>query len=170
MDLLIRKGNQSDIEAFISLLQEVRDAMEHKEWFYLDSPEDVRSMMKEGIMELWVAMDGDKMVAGFDFLRPGKRCFNYGYDLALSEEDLSLVINMDSAAVHPEYRGLGLQQKLIRCAEDQIRCEGRRILLCTVHPDNRFSLENVLRQGYAIQKKIAKYGSVRYILRKDIKK
>ena len=170
MDLLIRKGNQSDIEAFISLLQEVRDAMEHKEWFYLDSPEDVRSMMKKGIMDLWVAMAGDKMVAGFDFLRPGKRCFNYGYDLALSEEDLSLVINMDSAAVHPEYRGQGLQQKLIRCAEDQIRCEGRRILLCTVHPDNRVSLEIVLRQGYAIQKKIAKYGSVRYILRKDIKK
>lgn len=167
MSIEIRKGNREDTENFICLLQEVRESMEYKEWFYLDPPEDVRIMMANGTMELWVAMDGDRMAAAFDILRPGLEEYNYGYDLDFSEEELMRVINMDSAAVRPDYRGQGLQRKLIQCAEEQLSREGKRILLCTVHPDNRFSLQNVLAQGYTIQKKLPKYGSVRYLLRKD---
>lgn len=168
MCINIRKGTKCDLDAFIILLREVREAMEHKEWFYLDPPEDIRAMMADGIMELWVAEENDRIVAALDVLRPGLEEINYGYDLGFSEEELMRVINMDSAAVHPDYRGRGLQRKLIQCAEEQIRGEGNRILLCTVHPENRFSLQNVLDQGYTIQKRLEKYGSVRYILRKDI--
>ena len=168
MSIVIRKGHQSDTEKFICLLQNVRESMEHKAWFYLDPPEDVRDMMENGTMELWVAEDGERLVAAFDILRPGLQEFNYGYDLGFSEKELMQVINMDSAAVHPDYRGQGLQRKLIQTAESAIQGEGKRLLLCTVHPDNRFSLQNVLNQGYTVQKKLAKYGSVRYIRRKDI--
>ena len=168
MGVHIRKGSWKDIENFIILLQNVREAMEHKEWFYLDPPEDVRAMMADGIMELWIAEDGERMVAAFDILRPGLEAYNYGYDLGFTREELMRVINMDSAAVHPDYRGQGLQKKLIQCAEQELCREGDHILLCTVHPDNAFSLNNVLKQGYTVQKKLAKYGSVRYLLRKDI--
>ena len=168
MNIEIRKGGKEDTEAFIHLLEEVRQGMEHKEWFYLDPPEFVREAMEQGTMELWVAMDGETVAAAFDILRPGLEDYNYGYDLVFSREELLRVINMDSAAVHPNYRGLGLQGKLIQCAEEQLRREGNYILLCTVHPENRFSLQNVLHQGYTVQRKLGKYGSVRYLLRKDI--
>lgn len=168
MAIEIRKGTEKDVDAFIHLLQEVRETMEHKEWFYLDPPEDVRKMMADGIMQLWVAMDGEKMAAGFDVLLPGLAEFNYGHDLGFTEEQLLRVVNMDSAAVHPHYRGQGLQKRLLQTAEAEIRMAGERILLCTVHPENRFSLQNVLSQGYTVQKTQAKYGSVRHILRKDI--
>lgn len=167
-NIIIRKGTAADTEAFIRLLQEVREEMEHKEWFYLDPPEDVREMMETGIMQMWVAMDGERMAAAFDLLIPGLEEYNYGYDLGFSEEELHQVVNMDSAAVCRSYRGRGLQGRLLRIAEESLRGQGRRILLCTVHPENRFSLQNVLKQGYAIQKKLEKYGSVRYLLRKDI--
>ena len=168
MSVEIRKGNFSDMETFISLLQEVRESMENKEWFYLDSPEDIRALMTDGTMQLWVAMDGDRMAAAFDILYPGLEEYNYGYDLGFTEEELLRVINMDSAAVHPDYRGQGLQKRLMQTAEATLAGEGERILLCTVHPKNRFSLQNVLKQGYVIQKELPKYDSVRYILRKDI--
>lgn len=168
MSIVIRKGDCSDTEKFINLLQDVRESMEHKEWFYLDEPEDVRSMMENGTMRMWVAMDGDRMAAALDILYPGLEEYNYGYNIGLTEEQLRKVIHMDSAAVHPEYRGLGLQRKLIQEAESEISGTGERILLCTVHPENCFSLQNVLKQGYTIQKELAQYGSVRFILRKDI--
>lgn len=168
MAIEIHKGSHANTEDFIRLLRDVRESMEHKEWFYLDSPEDVREMMANGTMELWVAMDGQRLAAALDILRPGLEDYNYGYDLKFSQEELMQVVNMDSAAVAPEYRGLGLQRKLIQIAEDQLREEGNHILLCTVHPENRFSLQNVLKQGYMIQRELPKYGSVRYILRKDI--
>ena len=168
MELTFRKGNLSDIESYIRFLETVRAAMPNKEWFYLDPPELIREMMEDGTMELWVAMDGIRVAAAFDILHPGLASYNYGYDLELSEEDLQLVVHMDSSAVHPDYRGMGLQRKMVQTAEAELSGTGKRILLCTVHPENSFSLNNMLKQGYRIQKRMEKYGSERYILRKDI--
>lgn len=156
----IRRGTEQDTESFIDLMAFVRQSMDHKEWLYLDPPEDVREMMKNGTMSLWVAMDGDHMVGAFDVLHPGLESYNYGYVLGYSKEELQLVVNMDTAVVHPDYRGSGLQKKLMQYAEETLSMEGKHILMCTVHPDNHFSLNNVLSQGYAIQKTTAMYGSV----------
>lgn len=168
MNITIRKGTLSDTQAFIDFLEEVRNSMEHKEWFYLDPPEFVWKAMEKGRMQLWVAMDGERMAAAFDILVPGREEYNYGYDLSFSEEMLDRVINMDSAAVRPDYRGLGLQRQMMALAEKEIVGQGRWILLCTIHPENRFSLNNALKEGYIVQKKLEKYGSVRYLLRKDV--
>lgn len=168
MAIAIRKGTQADTEAFICLLEEVRAGMPHPEWFYLDPPEFVREKMSDGTMQLWVAMDGDRLAAAFDILIPGLTAENYGYDLGFSRELLLRVINMDSAAVHPDYRGLGLQRALMETVERELRGAGERILLGTVHPENRYSLENVLKRGFSIVRRLEKYGSERYLLRKDI--
>lgn len=165
----LRKGNLEDTEKFVQLLQEVRSGMVHKEWFYLDPPEDVREMIASGTMQLWVAMEGDRMAAAFSVIYPGLSEMNYGYDLEFSQEELLNVICMDTAAVHPDFRGQKLQQRLMQMAEEEIAHTGDKVLLCTVHPDNHYSLQNVLNQGYTIQKKLEKYGSVRYILRKNLK-
>ena len=41
-----------DMEPFIELMAHVRRNMEHKEWLYLDPPEDVRKMLHNGTMSL----------------------------------------------------------------------------------------------------------------------
>ena len=168
MKLTFRKGSLADTEQFIQFLDEVKANMPQQTWFYLDPPDTVRKMMEEGTMELWVAMDGDRIAAAFDILYPGLASYNYGYDLNLTQEELLQVIHMDTSAVHQDYRGLGLQRKMVDTAETELRGKGKRILLCTVHPENRYSLHNMLAQGYAVQKRVEKYGSERYILRKDI--
>lgn len=168
MDFLIRRAGPEDTEEFIGLLQQAWHHMENKEWLYLDSPEEVREMMADGTMKLWVAMDGERMAAAFNILIPGLNSFHYGYDLDFTREQLLQSVNMDTIVVHPNYRGRGLQRILMTEAENWAREQGYGVLLCTVHPDNRFSLDNMLRLGYRVQKKLPKYGSVRYVLRKDI--
>ena len=168
MALFFRRGTLEDTDCFIRFLNEIKADMPQKDWFYVDPPEAVREMMSDGTMELWVAMDGERMAAAFDVLYPGLAPYNYGYDLGFTEEELLQVIHMDTSAVHPDYRGQGLQGSMVRTAEETLSGQGRKILLCTVHPENRFSLNNMLRQGYEVQKRVLKYGSERYILRKDI--
>ena len=68
MELEFRKGNQRDTELFIQFLDTVKEEMTQKEWFYLDPPEVVREMMADGTMELWLAMDADRLAAAFDIL------------------------------------------------------------------------------------------------------
>lgn len=169
MEVLIRKGTQADTDAFIALLRETRECMEHKEWLYLDPPEEVRELMKTGTMQLWVAMDKNRLAAAFNILIPGLDSVNYGYDLGFDEDSLLQAVNMDTIVVHPDYRGLGLQRKLMQEAEAWAAAQGYCTLLCTVHPDNSYSLNNMLKLGYQIEKKLPKYGSVRCVLRKNMK-
>ena len=168
MDIQIRKGNLQDTEGYIRLLAEIKAGMNNQDWFFLDPPEEIRAFMENGTMELWVAMDGERMAGGFDILHPGLKSINYGYDLGFSERQLLRVVQMDTAAVAADYRGLGLQKKLMETAEAEIRKESGRILLSTVHPDNVYSMNNLLKQGYTVAKTVAKYGSVRNVLRKDL--
>lgn len=168
MELTFRKGTAADTENIIRFLKNIKAEMTHPEWFYLDPPDLVREMMKDGIMTVWLAEEENQIAAIFDILYPGLRDDNYGYDLGLPEAELLQVVHMDTAAVHPDYRGRGLQAKLLHMAEQELSGRGKKILLSTVHPENRFSLNNMLGQGYAIQKQVGKYDSERYILRKDI--
>ena len=74
--LEIRKGTIRDTEPLIDLMVLVRQSMEHKEWLYLDPPDEVRRMMNDGTMSLWVSMDGKRMAGAFDILRPSLAPFN----------------------------------------------------------------------------------------------
>lgn len=168
MEITIRKGTGADTERFIDFLTSVWETMEHKEWFCLDSPEEIRQRMEEGTMELWLAMEGERIAGAFDILHPGMEDINYGWKLDFSREQLARVVHMDMAAVHPNYRGMGLQRRLLETAEQELRGEAERYLLCTIHPENVFSLNNALKQGYRIRKTLSMYGSVRHILCKKL--
>lgn len=168
MGIVIRKGTLKDAQDYITLLQGVWRQMKNREWLYLDDPSEVLKMMEDGIMQLWVALDANRLAAAFDILIPGLDTFNYGYDLNFDEEALLRTVNMDTIVVHPDYRGLGLQRTLMLEAENWAIDQGYRTLICTVHPDNCYSLNNMLRLGYRIERKVPKYDSVRYVLRKEL--
>lgn len=168
MDIKIRKAGMKDTERYISFLHDVKKAMPHTEWFFLDPDEEVREMMREGCMSIWFAEDGNTLAGVFSIIYPGLKEFNLGYDLGFEGAQLLRVVHMDTAAVHPDYRGQKLQYRLMAEAEKELARIGGRILLCTVHPDNCYSIQNVLKQGYTIMKKLGKYGSIRYLLRKDM--
>lgn len=95
--ITIRKGTQQDTEPFIELMALVRQRMEHKEWLYLDSPDEVRDMVQDGTMSLWVAVDAERILGAFDVLYPQLEPYNYGYTIGLTKDELLQVVNMDTA-------------------------------------------------------------------------
>ena len=165
MGIIIRKGSVAELERFLAFTHEVKKAMMQTAWFALDPDEELRELTAAGDMGFWLAEAGDRLAAVFSIIRPGLRDWNLGCELGLDEAQLRRVIHMDTAAVHPDFRGRGLQRRMMAEAEKFLP---GRILLCTIHPDNRYSLENALRLGYRIEKRIERYDSVRYVLRKDM--
>ena len=165
MDIRIRKIEMDELDKYLEFSHIVKDMMAEDDWFFLDPDEEVREMMARDDVGIWLAEDGGRIAAAFCIVYPGMEEFNIGYDLGFSEEELKRVVHMDTAAVHPDYRGRGLQNRMMAHAEQEL---GGRILLCTIHPDNCYSLNNVLKLGYTIEKKTQRYDSVRYILRKDL--
>lgn len=168
MDIQIRKGTAADMEGYIAFLHGIQETMAQPDWFFIDPDEKTRALMAAGRMELWLAEAGERTAGVFAIIHPGLDAFNLGCDLGLEEEELLRVVHMDTAAVHPDFRGMKLQARLVARAEEELARRGRQILLCTVHPENRYSVQNVLKPGYSIEKKLGKYGSVRYLLRKNI--
>ena len=165
MEITLRKGSPEELETFLSFTHEVQDTMPDTAWFALDPDEEMRELTADGSMEFWLAESGGRLAAVFSIIRPGLRAFNLGYEIGLEESELHHVVHMDTAAVHLDFRGRGLQKRMMAEAEKVLAgC----ILLCTIHPDNCYSLNNALKLGYRIEKRIGRYGSVRYVLRKDI--
>lgn len=165
MEISIRKGSREELETFLAFTHDVQDAMPDTAWFALDPDEEMRELTDDGSMEFWMAESGGRLAAVFSIIRPGLRDFNLGYEIGLEEPELRRVTHMDTAAVLPDFRGQGLQRRMMAEAEGSLTGS---ILLCTIHPDNRYSLQNALKLGYRIEKRIGRYGSVRYVLRKDI--
>lgn len=163
----IREGTRQDIQRVLTFLTQIQAEMPNPEWFCLDTPEEFRQRMENGSMRLWVAEDAQRLAGIFTVVYPGISPTNYGWKLNLPEEDLQRVVNMDTAAVHPDYRGQGLQRRLMETVEREVG--SGKILLCTIHPENRYSLRNALTAGYEIQATLPMYGSIRHLLRKDSK-
>ena len=165
--ITIRRGTDGDTQRVLTFLAQIKAGMAHKDWFCLDTPEEFRHRMESGHMWLWIAEDGEKLAGVFTVVFPGTSPANYGWKLNLPEADLERVVNMDTAAVHPDYRGQGFQRRLMEAAEKELG--PGKILLCTIHPDNGYSLHNAQSQGYEIQTTLPMYGSIRHLLRKDSK-
>lgn len=173
MTFTITPATPPDYPSIARLIQTVWQALDQKSWFAADNDDYTLHMLESGQGLAFKAVDeASQTLAGiFMLVFPGLSEENLGRDINLSETDLLKVAHMDSVAVLPQYRGHGLQNKLMQAAEAEARQRGYRYLMCTVHPDNHYSKNNVLKQGYHVIATKEKYGGyTRNILLKEIKK
>lgn len=167
----IERAVPEDYQVFAHIIQEVWQNMPKKEWYVADNAEYTHKMLNSGKGRGYKAIDLETgAVAGiFMAVVPGMEPENMGYDIGLPEEELSLVAHMDSVAILPRYRGHRLQRRLMEAAESDLRREGYRYLMCTVHPDNCYSRNNVIGQGYRSMMVKEKYGGyVREVFLKQV--
>lgn len=167
----IEKATTKDASEMLQLIQEVHDKMEQKQWYVIDGMEEYAEYLEDGKGVAYKAVDEEngKMAGIFLAIIPKDHETNLGYDIGFTKEQAAQVAIMETAAILPKYRGQKLQYRTMMAAEEELRQLGYRYLLCTVHPDNRFSLQNVLKQGYQIMMTKEKYGGfLRHILLKEI--
>lgn len=168
MEFCIRNAGCADVSGIMKVMEEARTTTLHGEWFVADDENFVRDHLEEnGFIVVAETQEGE--IAGFFLVKYPCLEENLGTYLDYTEEELKKVAVMDSAAVAGSYRGNRLQEKMLKAAEKQIDKKRFCYLMCTVHPDNRYSLSNMERNGYIIRKKILCYGGLsRYILEKTI--
>ena len=100
---------------------------------------------------------------------PGLADDNLGRDINLPQGELLKVVHLQAAAVHPAYRGNGLQRKLAAAHLQVIEEMGYEHVCCTVSPKNPISLGNILSCGLVIEGLCPKMqGWWRYIMHKNI--
>ena len=180
MEFRLVRAVPEDAPVLSHIMDVVASGMENPEWFMKDDLEYITGhighipLQKEDagfIIKAVVASADKEEVAGFFMVAfPGNIEKNLGHHIGLSEAELLQVAHMDSVVILPEFRGHGLQYQLIKEAERVITNEtGYHILMATVHPDNKYSLKNVLAHEYEVVAEALKYGGFRrYIVKKEI--
>ncbi len=101
------------------------------------------------------------------FTHPRDCEHNLALDSNLENEDIMKTAVVNVIAVHPDYRGMGIQRYLLKLADKLAKDCGAKFLAATVSPENVHSLKNLLNKGYEIKNEKLKYGGKnRYIMLK----
>lgn len=138
---------EQDILDILQMIHEIYDDLPDKEWFSLDTDDEVTSYMTIGGFALKAMCDG--RLAGVFIARTkylGDE--NLGYDLKFDEDQRKQSAHMEIAMVRKEYRGQGLQRKMMEASERILKEQGYHYLLGTAHPDNVASVSSFLRLNY----------------------
>lgn len=168
-DILFGLATKEDAKEIHELMEEVYEKLEDKSLYVCDGLEYVNTHISgEGFAVKACNYDG-KIVGSFIFRYPGMQDDNLGRDIGLEEGELPKVVHMESAVVLPEYRGRGIQYKMLKYAEELIDKNQYKYFMATVSPNNPASYKSFEKNGYEIKLTKEKYdGLTRRIYLKKV--
>ena len=153
----LRPCQLSDLQSVIDLNEAIYSALPDKSILRHNSPEMIASCIEEPNVTLGI-WEGDMLIAIGMLYVPQCIEEDHFHDLGLEGEYKSA--NQKLFLVREGYRGLGLQRKLICEVEKIAMARGYNLLCTTVAPNNGFSINNFLKEGYVYAKTEAKYGGL----------
>jgi GNAT superfamily N-acetyltransferase len=153
----LRQCQPADLQVIIDLNEAIYAALPDKSVLRHNSPEMIASCLEEPNVTLGV-WDGDLLVAIGMLYVPQCIEEDHFHDLDLQGDYKSA--NQKLFLVRDRYRGLGLQRTLIREVEKTAIARGYNLLCTTVAPNNDFSINNFLKEGYVYAKTEMKYGGL----------
>ncbi len=109
------------------------------------------------------AFDGDTLVAFGILYCAGDTKENLAHDLD-EVADVTENANVKLVIVKYEYRGNGLQKELIARLCNHAEEKGYKWLSSTVSPENPWSMNNLVANGFTAAKVLVKYGGLKRIL------
>lgn len=163
--LRIRHCTLQDLNDIMTLQEAIDKGMNEHTWFVTTSREENTVFLSEPNAIIGI-YDDAKLIAYGSVGFPGKKKDNLGWDLEWPEEKVLRCATLDTIVVAPDYRGLGLQRKIIElCVKHARQIIPDCTILTTICPDNIYSLRNGLTCGFEILTRKQKYGGYdRYIL------
>lgn len=174
MEFVMEMAGAEQIEELVEIMEDAARNVQKKEWFAAgDRACLLDALLGNSFVILARERESQEAAGFFAVLFPEEKEEYMAEYTALSEQEREHLVYMDTAAVKKVFCGNGLQRKMLEAAEEALK--KRRDLsqwycLCTVHPDNRFSLKNMQGAGYEILAEAELYGGLpRLILGKKLK-
>lgn len=165
----IRRAAANDLSGILSIIETAVRNTADSDWFVPDGGAFLARHLEERGFILVADSAGAEIAAYLVVRFPGMDEDNLGRELRLPPDELLRVAHIESTAVLPAFYGNRLQSRLAGEAEACLSPGECRHLMATVHPNNHFSLNSMLRQGYRIVATVQKYGGLRrHILYKKL--
>lgn len=176
-EYVMRLITSAELKDAIALQKYVYEQLPDKQVLYMDSYEEMYDDMKQGAKVIGVFNKTGEMIAYRYIGFPGLSDKNLGNDINMPKQELEKVAHLETTVVHPDYRGNSLQSLTLQNAIPMVKDFGYSHLLCTVSPQNVYSLFNIIKNGLRIKALKKKYGTEkdgnngmwRFILHRNLK-
>lgn len=133
-----------DIDSYLQLVETVKESMENANWLGDFSIDDYRYLLNHGSM-IYGAYYADLLVGSFMLIPATEKDIQ---KFNLSQLDCRAVADYGPQMVHPDYRGNKIQSLLLRKIDEVAKKQGYNIAVTTIHPDNIYSINNILSDGF----------------------
>ncbi len=158
-EYVMRLITTGELKAAVELEKYVYEQLPNKQVLYMDSYEEMLEDMIKGAKVIGVFNKAGEIIAYRYIGFPGWSEKNLGNDIKMPEAELKKVAHLETTVVHPDYRGNSLQSLTLQHAIPMVKELGYSHLLCTVSPQNVYSLFNIIKNGLRIKALKKKYGA-----------
>lgn len=132
-----------DLDEYIEFREYVKKHMEHPEWLGDFTRDDLEVMLSNGC-KIWIYYLSDIPVCSMMFILSDENSIKkFGVNLDYRE-----VIDYGPMMVSPEFVGNGLQYQMLKGLDDYSKNKGYNYAIGTIHPDNFYSINNLLKDDF----------------------
>lgn len=156
-DIDIRIQKKEDLNTILSFQKNIIDNMTNKEWFVPLTKEEFLTPI-DGNDNAYLLYNKEEIV--------GLLVLTCNIEDILKEYHLPKgnYMLIDCIMVKEKYRGHGLQREMLKFAYKRATNLHMDGLVATIHPDNKYSLDNFLEEGYKILHVSVVHGGTRNIM------
>lgn len=153
-----------NLDKYIQFRELVKENMEHSEWLGDFSKEDLDLLLKQN-SKIWIYYIENEPVCSMMLIPSTKKSLDkFEMDL-----DYKTVVDYGPMFVNPKYIGNGLQYQMLKELDRYCLNLGYKYAAGTIHPDNIYSINNLLKDDFKqINQKEFKRG-IRNIYLKKLK-
>lgn len=159
------KSVNNNLDEYLEYYDMVIDNMEKKELLGYFTKDEMQTILKNG-SKLFVYRNDNEIVCSFLYLPASENSlkkFKLNYNINEVGECGPIIVN-------PKYRGNGLQCQMLQELTKYCKKIGKNYLITTIHPDNVYSINNFLKEGYKLRNKFVFHRGPRNLYVKDLDK
>jgi len=134
-----------NIDKYIEFRELVKQNMEYPEWLGDFSKEDLINMLNKDSI-IWIYYLNNEPVCSMMLIPSTEKAMkNFELDLDYKE-----VVDYGPMFVNPKYVGNGLQYQMLKELDDYCLKLGYKYAVGTIHPDNIYSINNLLKDNFKL--------------------
>ena len=136
-----------DLDKYITFREEVKRHMEHPDWLGDFQREDLIALLNNN-SKIWIYYKDTEPICSM-MLIPSSKKVLAKFELDLEEKD---VVDYGPMFVNYSYIGNGLQYQMLQELDTYCKKLGYKYAASTIHPDNTYSINNLLKDNFKYHK------------------
>lgn len=143
-DVIVKEISELELDQYLDLITLVKANMKHPEWLGDFTKEDYINLMRTD-SHIYSWFYNNQMIAAGVLIPATMEDLNkfFSQDLNFKE-----VVDLGPEMVRPDYIGNKLQDQIIKFIEKKAIEFGYKYALGTIHPDNLYSIRNLVNNDY----------------------